>query len=246
MTTLLDSLYNSNFAVPERPPLDASLLDLPSEFALHAGSIQYRQRNKPLIAGDAIDYWEKVLAIAATLAGGTFFLAKWYLRWSRRKREASFAGYISRVLEIENAMMQTELSAKLDLAELIRLQRELADLKGEAVGKFASGELEGEGLVHGFLALVNDARNQLTRLILHQRENIEEQAAQEHADANAIWPAQSEALNPTKFTTVQIESGAALPVLRSENRVKTGRLARFRFKSIKKEPRLRFKVPRPV
>ena len=188
---LLDSLYGSNFALAERPPLDAGLLELPPEFPLHRGTIQYRTRNKPLIAGDAIDYWEKVLAIAATLAGGTFFIAQWYLSWSRRRREANFANYMERVITIENAAMQTELSAHLDLGQLIRLQRELADLKSEAVRKFASGELEGEGLIHGFLALVNDARNQLTRLILHQRDNIEEQATQQHVAADAIWNSQT-------------------------------------------------------
>lgn len=188
---LLDVLYNSNFAHAERPPLDASLLDLPCEFPLHPGSVHYRTRNKPLIAGDAIDYWEKILAITATLAGGTFFMAQWYLRWSRRKREANFANYMERVIAIESAAMQTELSAKLDLGQLIRLQRELADLKSEAVRKFASGELEGEGLIHGFLALVNDARNQLTRLILHQRDNIEEQAAEQRLDADSIWTSQA-------------------------------------------------------
>ena len=188
---ILEVLYNANFALAERPPLDAALLDLPSEFPLHAGSVQYRMRNKPLIAGDAIDYWEKVLAITATLAGGTFFMVQWYLRWSRRKRETNFAIYMERVIAIESAAMQTELSAKLDLGELIRLQRELAELKSEAVRKFASGELEGEGMIHGFLALVNDARNQLTRLILHQRDNIEEQAAAEHLDADRIWLSQA-------------------------------------------------------
>jgi len=188
---LLDVLYNSNFALAERPPLDATLLDLPSEFPLHAGSVLYRTRNKPLIAGDAIDYWEKVLAITATLAGGTFFIVQWYLRWSRRKRETSFANYMERVIAIESAAMQAELSAKLDLGQLIRLQRELADLKSEAVRKFANGELEGEGLIQGFLALVNDARNQLTRLILHQRDNIEEQASVQHLDADSIWISQA-------------------------------------------------------
>lgn len=188
---LLDSLYNSNFALAEKPPLDAGLLDLPAEFPLHAGAALYRTRNKPLIAGDAIDYWEKVLAITATLAGGTFFIVQWYAQWSRRKREASFANYMERVIAIESAAMQTELSATMDLAQLIRLQRELADIKAEAVKKFTKGELEGEGLIHGFLALVNDARNQITRLILHQRENIEEQAAVQHTDADSIWTSQA-------------------------------------------------------
>ncbi len=187
---LLDVLYSSNFAHAERPPLDASLLDLPCEFPLHSGSAHYRTRNKPLIAGDAIDYWEKLLAITATLAGGTFFIVQWYSRWSQRKREAHFTSYMERVIAIENAAMQTELSAKLDLRQLIQLQRELASMKSEAVRKFASGELEGEGLINGFLALVNDTRTQLTRLILHQRDNIEELAAEQHMDADSIWISQ--------------------------------------------------------
>ncbi len=188
---LLASLYGSSFIQLEKPGLEASLLDLPPEFPLHVGAELYRQRNKPIIAGDAIDYLEKVLAIAATVAGGTFFVVQWYLRSNRRRREASFASYMERVIQIESESMQNELAAQLDLGTLIRLQRELANLKSEAVSKFAAGELEGEGLIHGFLALVNDARNQLTRLILHQRENIEQLAATQNHSVGEVWLEQS-------------------------------------------------------
>ena len=188
---LLECLYRSNLIKAGRPESDASLLDLPPEFPLHRGAELYRQRNKPIIAGDAIDYLEKVLAIAATVAGGTFFLVQWYLRSNRRSREANFANYMTRVIAIEDESMQNELASQLDLATLIRLQRELAALKSDAVSKFAAGELEGAGLIHGFLALVNDARNQLTRLILHQRENIEELAASQNHPVDEVWLEQS-------------------------------------------------------
>lgn len=188
---LLECLYRSDFIKAERPVIDASLLELPPEFPLHRGAELYRQRNKPIIAGDAIDYLEKVLAIAATVAGGTFFVVQWYLRSNRRSREANFAGYMERVIAIENESMQNELAAQLDLSTLIRLQRELAVLKSDAVSKFAAGKLEGEGLIHGFLALVNDARNQLTRLILHQRENIEQIAASQNQGMDEVWLEQS-------------------------------------------------------
>ena len=189
---LLESLYGSSFIQLERPAIEASLLDLLPEFPLHDGAELYRQRNKPIIAGDAIDYLEKVLAIVATVAGGTFFVVQWYLRSNRRSREASFAIYMERVIQIETESMQNELAAQLDLATLIRLQRELAVLKSDAVSKFAAGKLEGEGLIHGFLALVNDARNQLTRLILHQRENIEQLAATQNHTVDAVWLEQSQ------------------------------------------------------
>ena len=188
---ILECLYDSSFIPSDRSLLN-SLLDLPPEFPLHPGAELYRQRNKPIIAGDAIDYLEKVLAIAATVAGGTFFVVQWYVRSNRRRREASFASYMERVIQIENESMQNELAAQLDLATLIRLQRELAVLKSEAVSRFAAGKLEGEGLIHGFLALVNDARNQLTRLILHQRENIEEIAASQNHSVGEVWLEQSQ------------------------------------------------------
>ena len=188
---LLECLYDSSF-IPSEQSVENSLLDLPPEFPLHRGAELYRQRNKPIIAGDAIDYLEKVLAITATVAGGTFFVAQWYLRSNRRRRESSFASYMERVIQIENESMQNELAAQLDLATLIRLQRELAVLKSEAVSRFAAGKLEGEGVIHGFLALVNDARNQLTRLILHQRENIEEIAASQNHSVGEVWLEQSQ------------------------------------------------------
>jgi TRAP-type uncharacterized transport system substrate-binding protein len=188
---LLDALFESDFAQAERPPLDTSLLDLPPELPMHAGAIYYRQRNKPVIAGDLVDYVEKLLAIAATLLGGTFFLAQWYFRMLRRRRESNLAHYIVRVTQIEKEALDNEVAAQLNLAALIRLQNELAKIKAEAVQRFASGELEGESLIQGFLSLVNDARNQLTRLILHQRENIEEESQALHASSDELWRAQS-------------------------------------------------------
>ena len=188
---LLEVLYRSKIAKADRPVIDASLLDLPAEYPMHVGAQLYRQRNKPLIAGDAIDYLEKVLAIGATLFGGAFFTLQWYRQTVRRKREASFASYMERVIAIEQESMQNELSAHLDLASLIRLQQELSNLKAEAVTRFANGKLQGEGLIQGFLALVNDAREQLTRLILHQRENIEQLAAEKHSNPDQIWREQS-------------------------------------------------------
>ncbi len=188
---LLDVVYNSSFARAERPALDANLLDLPSEYPLHNGAELYRQRNKPLIAGDAVDYMEKLLAIAATVVGGLFFLVQWLLRTRRRQREASLASYMERVIGIENEIMRYELARRLDLPSLMQLQRELAGLKADAVRRFANGELQGEALIQGFLSLVNDARQQLTRLILHQRENIEQLSAQRHLNPDEIWDKQT-------------------------------------------------------
>ena len=83
--------------------------------------------------------------------------------------------------------MALERSAALDLAALLRLQEALSQLKGEALEKFADGALEGEELMSGFLTHVSDTRDYLTRLILHERDNLEDQAQLEGREAQALW-----------------------------------------------------------
>ena len=184
---LLESLYASSFAKMERPGLDSQLLDIPCEYPIHTGSERYRQRNKPLIAGDFIDWLEKVLAILATVAGGSFFLFQWYWQRRKRKQDNSFAKFMERIIAIEQESLQNEVAATPNLSELIRLQRELAELKSQALRGFADGKLEGEGMLHDFLVLVNDARDQVTRLLLHERDNIEEFAKQQNRTPEELW-----------------------------------------------------------
>ena len=59
---------------------------------------------------------------------------------------------------IEQQALQLELASKLDLASLLELQAELGRIKARAMERFTSGELEGEGLMSGFLTHANDAQ----------------------------------------------------------------------------------------
>ena len=92
-----------------------------------------------------------------------------------------FEAYMQRVTSIEQRALEFELSATLDLKQLLALQVELSGLKNEALRRFTIGEIEGEELISGFITQVNDARGYLTRLILHERDNIEHKAETEHA-----------------------------------------------------------------
>ena len=183
----LAGVFNTDFARNTIPGLDASWLDLPNEYVLHSGVQRYRDRNKVLIASDLIDYLEKLLAIMATLAGAAFFLYQWYSEHRRQQRENRFGEFMMRVIKIEQDSLQSELSAKLQLADLIRLQQELALLKSDAVRGFISGEWQSPTMLNGLLALINDTREQITRLILHERENIEQDAEKQHVQADMLW-----------------------------------------------------------
>jgi hypothetical protein len=123
--------------------------------------------------------------------GALFFLYQWYAEHQRGQRECRFAEFMTRVIAIEQSALNTEVSSKLDLGNLIRMQRELANLKAEAVRGFAAGEWHGTHMLNGLLALINDTREQLTRLILHERENIEKSAEAQQVDLDALWRAEA-------------------------------------------------------
>jgi TRAP-type uncharacterized transport system substrate-binding protein len=184
---LLEVVYGSPFAQAVQPAIDAKLLELPPELPWHDGTTAYLRRNAPAIAGDVIDLLEKEISILAASVGGLFFLGQWLRRRFRRRREEGFGAYIVRVAAIERRAMETERAATLDLGTLLGLQEELSRLKGEALDRFADGTLEGEELMSGFLTHVSDARDYLTRLILHQRELLEKQARDEGRKAQDVW-----------------------------------------------------------
>ncbi len=191
-------LLNSPFAQVVNPPLSPQLLELPPEFPLHEGTKAYLERNKPLIAADLIDYWDKVLAVTASVLGGMFFLWQGWRHWSAQQREQQFKGYLVSVAQIEQQVLEQERAAQLNLRSLLELQESLNKIKDEALQRFASGELQGEQLVAGFLTLVNDTRSYLMRLILHQRENVEQLAAHQGRNAQELWQEAYNAASPER------------------------------------------------
>jgi hypothetical protein len=92
-----------------------------------------------------------------------------------------------RVTDVERRAIALERAATLDLGSLLGLQEELNRLKGEALDRFAEGTLGGEELMSGFVTHVSDTRDYLTRLILHERENLEKQARFQGRGAETLW-----------------------------------------------------------
>jgi TRAP transporter TAXI family solute receptor len=188
---VLSSLFDSRHIRHGWMDWDPKALELPAEYELHPGVDQYRNRNKALIASDVIDYMDNLLAILATLVGALFFLYQWHVEHQRSQREGRFAEFMTRVIAIEQLTLHSEVASKLDLAKLIRMQRELANLKAEAVQGLAAGQWHGTHMLNGLLALINDTREQITRLILHERENLEQSAETRHVDLDTLWRAEA-------------------------------------------------------
>jgi TRAP-type uncharacterized transport system substrate-binding protein len=184
---LLEVVFNSPFAQVIQPPLDARLLEVQPEFPWHDGTIRFVRRNSPLIAGDVIDLLEKEVSIIGVLAGGILCLVQWLRRRTRWRRKRSFEAYILKVAEVERRALALSRQPALDLPRLLQLQEELIGIKGEALQRFADGELDGEELMSGFLTHVSDARDFLVRLILHQRDNLEDLARTQQREPAALW-----------------------------------------------------------
>ncbi len=184
---VLETVYLGEFSQIARPPLDASLLDLPPEFPLHPGTVDFQQRNKPLIFGDLLEYLEKTASFSSVVVGASFVTWQSARRRYRRRRELGFESYLLKVTAIERRALDLELSAGLDLGGLLALQSDLGRLKNEAMERFTHGELEGEGLMSGFLTHANDARDYLARLILHARSSIEKRARRQGIAPEVAW-----------------------------------------------------------
>jgi TRAP-type uncharacterized transport system substrate-binding protein len=188
---ILETVFSPPFAQISKPPLDASLLEVSPEYPVHPGAEQYRELNKPLMAGDVIDLLEKGTSLAGAVLGALFFLWQWVRQHFRRRRELGFESYMLKVAAIEEQALALEMEARLEIKEMLALQHELVRLKNEALARFAEGKLEGGQLISGFVSHVNDARNYLNRLILHERDNLEDRAITERRTAESVW---SEAL----------------------------------------------------
>ena len=65
--------------------------------------------------------------------------------------------------------MQYEHDESMDLDDLVGLQQELTDIRTGMIKQFQDGAIDGADTLSGFLMHVNDANENLTRMILHER-----------------------------------------------------------------------------
>ncbi len=166
---VLGLIFRTRFARLVRPKLDAAGMKGYSELPWHEGSLRYFHHDDPFITAESIDELEKTMTIVGTIAGGILVLWQWLRSRRAVERDRRFQVYLVKVSEIDRRALDYEIANTLEVASLVSLQRELGVLKNEAIEKFAEGEIGGESLLNGFLAHVNDSRDNITRLILHAR-----------------------------------------------------------------------------
>jgi hypothetical protein len=184
---VLEAVFHSRFARIVEPPLDRSVLDLPRRLHLHSGTLEFKKQGQPMITADNVDEFSNTLSVLGALAGGSIAL---WSAWQQRRRARAdqlFGEFMLRVAEVERKAVEIELTASHELPPLIALQRDLLQLQGEALERFAAGELGGQAALSDLLAPVNAAREHVGDLLLHVRENIEESAQAQGCSPGAVW-----------------------------------------------------------
>ena len=163
-------IYNSAFSALTDPPLSVSLLSSAAEYPLHLGAATYLRKRTPIITESVIEMTEQVLAILGAVFGVVLFVWQTLLFLRRRRRDQQFLSCIERVGDIEQQAIQYERNDQMDVNHLVALQEELNEIKKDMISRFQNGDIDGADTLSGFLMHVNDANENLTRMILHDRQ----------------------------------------------------------------------------
>jgi hypothetical protein len=182
-----DVVYGARIAQLASPPLDSRALSLPSSLEPHEGTLAFRRRETPVLTDETVSALNNSLGVLGALAGGAYFLRQWWRQRVRAQRDETFGAYMLRVADAERRIATLELAAELELEPLVAVQRELLELKREALDRFAEGDLGDQGALTDLLLPINAARDHIGNLILHIRDTIEEQAESEGRTATEVW-----------------------------------------------------------
>ena len=170
---LVSVIYESSFASVSDPPLDADLLSASAEFPIHEGAESYIHRKSPIITERIVELTEQVLAIVGTCCGGLLFVWQAIAVSRRKRKDRQFLRCIGRVVAIEEQALQYEYNDSMTVDDLVRIQREVSEIKEEMIAEFERGDIDGAEALSSFMNHANDASETLTRLILHERSREE-------------------------------------------------------------------------
>jgi TRAP-type uncharacterized transport system substrate-binding protein len=162
---VLDAIFSTRFAKLVNPPLSVSILAQLPEAPWHPGTIRYIEQDKPLITGELIGTLANAFTIGAPLLGSAFCFWQWLRQRSRARREQSFETYILKIAMLERQAIDLQQAPAILRDDLVRIERELGQVKVEALEQFSRGELGDIELMASFLAHVNDTRSFLNNLM---------------------------------------------------------------------------------
>jgi hypothetical protein len=165
VSLLLETIYDSPLASAIRAP---ALSEQVSAFPRHPGTERYLHRHDPLLTPEvAYRFGTLAGSLGAFLSGAIAFYG--FLRLRHLNRFKSYYDELGQI-EMIAAGLKEPPAALHDVASLrSHLERQLITLKCKVLEDFAAGGLKGEGLMAGIIALINDTRESLVRMVTAEK-----------------------------------------------------------------------------
>jgi len=162
VTSLLTVLFESDFARHAGlPQWDASLMTNVLEFPLHAGTLAYLRKDRPLIRADILEKFEGVRDAAAST--GCALLLFW--GWYRRRKVPRLEGYLLQLAEIELDALRKHRLGALTPFDLQQLRERLWLLKREMLEHYTTHRGKMENDLVTALSRVRDVDSSLLKLL---------------------------------------------------------------------------------
>jgi hypothetical protein len=161
VSALVETIFDSPLTNAIRPPaLDQQL----SAFPRHPGTNHYLHRNDPLLTPAVVSrYGTLIGGIGAFMSGMIAFYG--FLRLRNLNRFETYYHEIGKI-EMIACGLEDDPAAPTDVSSLrTHLEGRLTAVKCKALTDFAEGGLRGEGLMASIIALINDTRESLARMV---------------------------------------------------------------------------------
>ena len=161
---VLDTLLESRWAKAVQPPLDKGVVNLPPEAPWHPGAIEFRDRDQPWITSESVGVLSNTLQIVLPFCGGVLFLRGWLRKRTAAGRERRFDQLLARVSEVEHHGVALSRAGAIDREAIDRLERELSDIKDQALAHIAGTEADTASLAAILMADIRDVRTLFANL----------------------------------------------------------------------------------
>jgi protein-S-isoprenylcysteine O-methyltransferase Ste14/TRAP-type uncharacterized transport system substrate-binding protein len=157
---LLETLYDSPLKNQIRPqPLE----DQVAAFPLHPATERYLRRTDPILKPEQAAKIGPLLGGIGTLITGLIAFYS-YMRLRKLKRFEAYYRDIDRIDLLARGLEMDPDFPTEPVALRMHLEARLTRLKHEILTDFADGGLQGEGLLAGLIALINDTRESLASM----------------------------------------------------------------------------------
>ena len=155
VSRLLPRVYEGPVKRVYDPP---PIREVAATYPWHAASIEYRDRDKPILRADLTDLIQRLFGIIAPLLGGCLALYGYY-RWRQTLRFIEYFEQFQALDRRAKGLTRDNVVTPAEAEEARQLEAELTKLQEQAVSDFCRNYFYGDGVFENFIQLLAETRN---------------------------------------------------------------------------------------